>query len=109
MLSLVFLLLGLALCLGASVKLRARNNLYRQQQAVSSPLAEAMSQMVGVAGGIYLSLVMLVSFLGLEPPSQVAFLDLLLDPLALLSILLACLQPFVLALLRNLLSERRNR
>lgn len=83
-----------------------RSNAYWREETISSPLAEAMSQLVGIAGGIYLSLVMLVSFLGIEMPQKVNFLDMLLDPLALLSILLACLQPLVLLCLRRILSER---
>lgn len=104
MMSLVLLLAGLAVFVAAAVKLRMRSNLYRQEQAVSSPLSEAMGQLVGIAGGIYLSLVMLVSFLGMEPPQKICFLDMLLDPLALLSILLACLQPLGMLALRRILS-----
>lgn len=106
MMSLVLLLAGLALFFTAALKLRMRHNLYRQEQAVNSPLAEAMQQLVGIAGGIYLSLVMLVSFLGIAPPEQICFLDMLLDPLALLSILLACLQPLGLTILRYVLTGR---
>ena len=47
---------------------------------------------------------MLVSFLGIEAPQKICFLDMLLDPLALLSILLACLQPLGLVLLRKILA-----
>lgn len=104
MMSLVLLLTGLALFITAALRLRMRSNLYRQEQAISSPLAEAMSQLVGISGGIYLSLVMLVSFLGIEAPQKICFLDMLLDPLALLSILLACLQPLGLVLLRKILA-----
>jgi hypothetical protein len=104
MMSLVLLLAGLAVFLMVALRLRMQGNLYRQEQALSSPLAEAMSQLVGIAGGIYLSLVMLVSFLGIETPQKICFLDMLLDPLALLSILLACLQPLGLLFLQKLLA-----
>ena len=40
MMSLVLLLTGLALFITAALKLRMRSNLYRQEQAISSPLAE---------------------------------------------------------------------
>ena len=90
MMSLVLLLAGLAVFFTIALKLRMRSNAYWREETISSPLAEAMSQLVGIAGGIYLSLVMLVSFLGIEMPQKVNFLDMLLDPLALLSILLAC-------------------
>lgn len=104
MLSLLLVLAGLAAFFWLAVRLRMKNTLYRQEQAISSPLAEAMSQLVGIAGGIYLSLVMLVSFLGVDAPQKICFLDMLFDPLALLAILLACLQPFGLAFLRRVLS-----
>lgn len=104
MISLVLLLTGLAVFFTVALKLRMRSNLYRQEQTIASPLAEAMSQLVGISGGIYLSLVMLVSFLGVEAPAKISFMDMLLDPLALLSILLACLQPFGLVFLRRFLS-----
>lgn len=104
MISLVLLLAGLAVFITVALKLRMRSNLYRQEKTIASPLAEAMSQLVGISGGIYLSLVMLVSFLGVEAPAKISFLDMFLDPLALLSILLACLQPFGLVFLRRFLS-----
>ena len=50
MMSLVLLLTGLALLVTAALKLRVRSNLYRQEQAINSPLAEAMSQLVGISG-----------------------------------------------------------
>ena len=65
MISFILLLAGMAVFLIIALKLRVRSNLYRQEQTISSPLAEAMRQLVGIAGGIYLSLVMLVSFLGI--------------------------------------------
>lgn len=106
MMSLVVLLAGLAVFFTAALRLRLRHNQYRQMQAVSSPLSEAVQQLVGIAGGIYLSLVMLISFLGVTPPAQICFLDMLLDPLALLSILLACLQPLGAVLFQCVLTGR---
>ncbi len=104
MISFILLLAGLAVFLIIALKLRVRSNLYRQEQTISSPLAEAMRQLVGIAGGIYLSLVMLVSFLGIDAPAAIPVLDMLLDPLAVLSILLACLQPFGILFLRRIFS-----
>ena len=104
MMSLVLLLAGLAVFFTIALKLRMRSNAYWREETINSPLAEAMSQLVGIAGGSYLSLVMLVSVLGIEMPQKVNFLDMLLDPLALLSILLACLQPLALLCLRRILS-----
>lgn len=90
---------GLALCMGLSVYLRMRGTGYRQDYVLTSPLAEALRQLVGIAGGIYLSLVMLAGFLGLELPERILIYHMQLDPLAVVSILLACVQPLVLAVL----------
>ena len=99
MISILLLLAGLALCFTAALRLRMKQNHYRQEQVIQSPLAEAMSQLVGIAGGIYLSLVMLIGFLGIDTPQKISVLDMMLDPLAVLAILLACVQPLVLAVL----------
>lgn len=104
MVSWVIVLAGLALCIGGSAVLRVRNNQYRQEHVITSPLAEAMSQLVGIAGGIYLSLVMLTGFLGVETPERIRVLNLLMDPLAVVSIVLACVQPFGLLVVRRVTS-----
>ena len=79
-----------------SVLMRMRQNGYREAYVVASPLAEAVRQLVGVAGGIYLSLVMLTGFLGLNLPERVIIQQMELDPLALFAIGLACVQPMLL-------------
>lgn len=105
MVSLVLLAVVLGIFLAAAVASRMRNNRYRQEMdVVSSPLAEAISQMVGIAGGIYLSLIMLASFLGLNWPDKIFVCNMFIDPLALVAIFLACLQPIVLAILRRIFS-----
>jgi len=50
---------------------------------------------VGVAGGIYLSLVMLTSFLKITLPQSILLLGVEVDPLATISLLLAILQPWI--------------
>ena len=52
-----------------------------------SPLSEALGELLAVAGGIYLALLMAVSFLGLEIPARIRLGSLLLEPLAALSVL----------------------
>lgn len=98
--------LVLALLAAAFLAVRARmsNNRYRrmeQQSAVESPMTEAIAQLLGIAGGIYLSLVMAMSFLGMEQPQLTPVGGMLLDPLALASIVLACIQPVVIHFWRN--------
>lgn len=80
-----------------SVMMRMRQNGYREAYVVPSPLAEAVRQLVGVAGGIYLSLVMLTGFLGMNLPERIMMGHMELDPLALSAMGLACVQPVLLA------------
>jgi hypothetical protein len=62
-----------------------------------SPASRALAELVGIAGGIYLSLVMLVSFLKLGVPETISLGGWSLDPLALIAVLAALIQPLVLA------------
>ncbi len=107
MLSYVSFLVGLALFIGISVYLRVQTIGYRQEYVLTSPLAEAMRQLVGVAGGIYLSLVMLTGFLGMELPERISMGQVRLDPLAVFAIILACLQPLVLAVWYKMIQRGR--
>lgn len=79
------------------------NNRYRTEQtaAMDSPMTEAIAQLLGIAGGIYLSLVMAMSFLGMEQPALITVGEMMMDPLALVSIILAFIQPIVLHWLRS--------
>lgn len=95
--SITVLSLLLLLFYGAlKVKVRA----YRisgNGENVPSPASRALAELVGIAGGIYLSLVMMVSFLKLAVPETISFGGWSLDPLALIAILVALIQPLVLA------------
>ena len=72
-------------------------------ETVASPASIALGELVAIAGGIYLSLVLLTSFLKLSLPEKVCIYDnLLIDPLALAAISIAFLQPLFLNLLRRL-------
>lgn len=79
------------------LKLKMRINMSRRSlpEPISSPLAEALKQLIGIAGGIYLSLVMLTSFLGIEVPTKTKILNINMDPLALVAVLFALLQPII--------------
>lgn len=84
-----------------SVRERVRQRLYRDKdwtaigESKSSPLSEALGNLVGVAGGIYLSLVVVTTFVELQLPHRVQMAGLSLEPLATVSILMALLQPFL--------------
>ncbi|MGQ9824766.1 MAG: hypothetical protein ACUVSK_07190 [Desulfotomaculales bacterium] len=101
--TLVFGLAVLAL-IALSVRERMRIKTLRESSPGSfpegkpSPLAQAVAHLVGLAGGIYLSLFMLLEFLKIELPSRVSFGQVQVEPLAALSVALAVIQPFVLRL-----------
>lgn len=61
----------------------------------SSLLSEAVKELIGVAGGIYLSLVMVTGFLQIEVPSRVPVAGLQIDPLAAVAVFLAIVQPLL--------------
>lgn len=79
---------------------RCRNNHANNMEVKSSPLSIAVQEIVATAGGIYLSLVMVVSFLKLDIPEKISMLDVSLDPLAFLAVLLAIIQPLFSNLLK---------
>jgi hypothetical protein len=64
-------------------------------ESKASPVSNALANLVGTAGGIYLSVVMLITFLELDVPSKVEFLHINLEPLAAISLLIAIVQPFL--------------
>ncbi len=63
-------------------------------EAKSSPISRAMTGLVGTAGGIYLTLVLMQTFLELELPANVQMGSVAMEPLAAISIAIALLQPF---------------
>jgi len=77
-------------------------NEHTLEGAVASPASLALGEIVAVAGGIYLSLVLAASFLKMELPEKIMIASLALDPLALIAIIIALLQPIVLGLVNNL-------
>jgi len=59
-----------------------------------SPFANAVRDLVATAGGVYISLVMIVSFLKLEIPERITVSIIMFDPLAMTAIVVAVVQPF---------------
>lgn len=84
-----------------SVRERVRYHRYREKdwsfigEAKSSPLSQALANLVGVAGGIYLSLVVMVTFMELQLPERVQVCGFSLEPLATVSVLIALTQPYL--------------
>lgn len=64
-----------------------------------TPLSQGIVDMVAIAGGIYLSLVMVANFVGYAVPGNVPFLGGEVDPVALIAVTLALVEPFLSRLL----------
>jgi Ni,Fe-hydrogenase III small subunit len=94
------LFLGLA-ALSAREKARQRDRevaLIRGRELPEpreTPVSQGLVDLVAVAGGIYLSLIMVAGFIGYELPGRVEILGGLIDPIAVMSILLAVIEPFL--------------
>lgn len=89
----VIILLAL---LGWSLWLRVRQ--HRDDifgiETKSSPVSLAVQELVATAGGVYLAMLALTSFLKMDMPDKVSLAQVAVDPLALASIGLAIVQPF---------------
>lgn len=72
-------------------KYRQMNN---SNEIKFSPLSLAIQELIAISGGIYLSLIMLISFLKLNIPDKIIIFELSIDPVACISIILTIIQPF---------------
>ena len=85
---------------GLSLKERVRHRLARDKdwsvigESRASPLTLALTNLIGVAGGIYLTLVVLVTFLELQLPARVQVGSLTIEPLAAVSFGFSIVQPY---------------
>ncbi|MCL5058519.1 MAG: hypothetical protein M1130_11150 [Actinobacteria bacterium] len=87
-----------------SIKVRLDNRVIKERawdgsETRPSPISEALTGLLGTAGGIYLSLVMTFSFMELKVPGKVEVFSVGIEPLAALSFTLAVIQPFVIRIL----------
>jgi hypothetical protein len=86
---------ALLLCgIGLSLNTRRKMSMWRSAPSSSDGLAKAIAQLVGTAGGIYLSLELLLGFIGIpeeiwNPPS-IHYMK----PLAVFSLFIAIIQPY---------------
>lgn len=79
---------------GVVLSIRARGYfLMWRSDTKSSMLSTAIAQLVGTAGGIYLSLELLFSFLKI-PENWWNTTTFIVEPLAVISLILAIVQPF---------------
>lgn len=94
----VLALITLSLILPVSLWLRVC--WFRQQsenmEVRVSPLSLAVQELLATAGGIYLSLVMLISFLKIDIPEKTVIFGIGFDPLPCFAIVLAIIQPLFL-------------
>ena len=96
---LVWGLFALFLCgIVASLWLRVCRfrNSYNGPDVKQTPLSMAVQELIATAGGVYLAMIALTSFVKLETPDQVTLMQVSVDPLAALAILLAIVQPAIL-------------
>jgi len=98
----VLMVVLVALLVFFSLRERARWYRYREahwdilSESKPSPLSRALTNLIGVAGGIYLTLVIIVAFLEIPVPSRVEIFWFSVEPLAATAVALAIIQPFVL-------------
>lgn len=71
-------------------------------EVINTPVSQALTQLLGMAGGIYISLIMLTSFLSLEIPEEVIIAQYSIDPLALFSILITLFQPIIIGFINKI-------
>ncbi len=85
----------------ASVRERVRQGMLRDKdwgsigETKTSKISEALTNLIGVAGGIYLSLVVITIFLELQLPEWIQIFGYRMEPLAAFSILIALVYPFL--------------
>jgi len=75
------------------------------KETIPGAISQGLTYLVGMAGGIYISLIALTSFLRLTFPETVYILGVSVDPLAIASLLLALIQPWLLKLYNFLNSK----
>lgn len=96
----IFLMLGIFISVVERVREKRRSEKHDLPEHVKkSPVSEALQELIATAGGIYLSLVLLVSFLQIDLPEEWFILDVGMDPLAFISIIISVIQPLFTRLL----------
>ncbi|MCE5287331.1 MAG: hypothetical protein LLG02_16010 [Pelosinus sp.] len=87
------MLLLLLLLLAFSLFLRMQRRRQGNNEIKASPFSLAVQELVSTAGGVYLSLIMLTSFLKLDIPEIVSLCGVSFDPLAGIAMGVAVVQP----------------
>lgn len=98
------LVLLLLIWLAVSMKVRSRTRATRgtiPADTKETLFSLALAELVATAGGIYVSLLLLFSFLDLASPGKISLAGLQVDALAGLSMAVALIQPIVLAIMKK--------
>jgi hypothetical protein len=102
----IFILLGL-LTFSANERSRRLRKVNRntgtETPIKSSPMSDAITHTVGIAGGIYIAIVTTTSFLRISVPETFDIMGISIDPVAGIAFIVTILYPFVLTLRDNLL------
>jgi len=84
-----------------SVRRRVRNRVKVLEERADkdvpetpSPASRAIMELVGLAGGIYIAITALMSFLQINLPDRVSVSGVQIGPIALLALLIAIVQPY---------------
>jgi hypothetical protein len=91
----IFILFFLAIRI--KISLKRRREMGYPENAVDSLASLAIGELVAVAGGIYVSLLLLSSFLEITMPERMYFYGWSVDYLAAIAIILALIQPIILS------------
>jgi hypothetical protein len=92
----IIFLTGAGIALSLWLRIHHIRNTLDINSTKSSPLSQAIQELVGVAGGLYLSMIALISFLKIDIPEKISIFNVSFDPLAFLAITISVLQPIVL-------------
>ncbi|MBS3968821.1 MAG: hypothetical protein KGZ94_01760 [Clostridia bacterium] len=96
LLILIIVLIVFALREKVKQKMKAASFSGMPEEIKASPVSQALAELVAIAGGIYLSLLMLTTFLGLELPSTMKIISVEIDTIAGIALFLTLAQPFML-------------
>ncbi|WP_035268296.1 hypothetical protein [Desulfitibacter alkalitolerans] len=95
LLILIIVLVGFAVREKVKQKMKTSSVSGMPEEIKASPVSQALAELVAVAGGIYLSLLMLTTFLGLELPSTMKIISVEIDTIAGIALILTLAQPFI--------------
>lgn len=99
----LLVILVLLIVLSLWLRVRLQRDSVAGVETKSSPVALAVQELVATAGGVYLAVVALTSFLKLDMPDRVMLMAVSVDPLALCAIGLAIVQPACIKLFRKII------